>query len=73
MTGQPGEIKRFKLEIRYDISAEMVRHDGNGNVETYGRSTGERLSIQDTFDLPNSMALTDVLTKINAIHEVIKP
>ena len=70
-------VKRYKLEVSYTISAAMyeVCDDGSDLPDgrsAYGSGTNERLSIQDSFDLANAVALTDVLAKIDQVHQVIK-
>lgn len=67
------KVKSYKLEVSYTIQAEMRDVFSDGSVDTYGSSTGERLSINDTFDLTDASSLTAVLHKIDAVHQVLRP
>lgn len=65
--------KRYQLAVRYEIQSRTVDIDDDGReVGGYGYN-GERLIIEDTFDLATAMKLTEVLAKIDQIHDVIKP
>lgn len=65
------EIKKiYKLQTHYTITAFEV--DEENGERSYPRMTQERLAIEDTFDLENSMSLTKVLGIIDRIHDVIR-
>ena len=62
-------MKVYKLQIRYEVTSyERPEREGG-----YDQMTGERLSIDDTFDIADAMSLTKLLSLIDAMHDSIKP
>jgi len=57
---------KFKVSIRYEVQKVLVDDGGRENY------TGERLSIDDQLDLADSFSLTELLARINDVHELLQ-